>query len=41
MEWVASTLDTTSGTLDTTSELGVSSITAADVHTSAASSQLN
>ena len=34
MEWVASTLHTTS-------EHGVSSITTADVHTSAASSQLN
>jgi hypothetical protein len=34
MEWVASTLHTTS-------ELGVSSITTADVHTSAASSRLN
>jgi len=34
MEWVASTLYTTS-------ELGVSSITIADAHTSAASSQLN
>jgi hypothetical protein len=34
MEWVASTLHTTS-------ELGVSSITTADAHTSAASSRLN
>jgi len=34
MEWVASTLHTTS-------ERGVSSITTADAHTSAASSQLN
>jgi len=34
MEWVASTLYTSS-------ELGVSSITAADAHTSAASSRLN
>jgi len=34
MEWVASTLYTTSGD-------GVSSITTADVHTSAASSQMN
>jgi len=34
MEWVASTLHTTS-------EHGVSSITAADEHTSAASSRLN
>jgi hypothetical protein len=34
MEWVASTLHTTS-------EHGVSSITTADVHTSAASSRLN
>jgi len=34
MEWVASTLDTTS-------EHGVSSITTADAHTSAASSRLN
>ena len=34
MEWVASTLHTTS-------ELGVSNITTADVHTSAASSRLN
>jgi len=33
MEWVANT--------DTTSECGVSSITNADVHTSAASSRLN
>jgi hypothetical protein len=34
MEWVASTLHTTS-------EHGVSSITIADAHTSAASSELN
>jgi len=34
MEWVASTLHTTS-------ELGVSSITTADAHTSAASNRLN
>ena len=34
MEWVVSTLHTTS-------EHGVSSITAADAHTSAASSQMN
>jgi len=34
MEWVASTLQTTS-------ERGVSSITTADAHTSAASSRLN
>jgi len=34
MEWVASTIHTTS-------EHGVSSITTADAHTSAASSQLN
>jgi len=34
MEWVASTLDTTS-------ENGVSSITTADAHTSAAISRLN
>jgi len=34
VEWVASTLYTTS-------ELGVSSITTADAHTSAASSRLN
>jgi hypothetical protein len=37
MEWVASTLHTTSEL----SELGVSSITTADAHTSAASSRLN
>jgi hypothetical protein len=34
MEWVASTLHTTS-------ELGISSINTADVHTSATSSRLN
>jgi hypothetical protein len=37
MEWVAST----KSVLHTTSELGVSSITNADAHTSAASSRLN
>jgi hypothetical protein len=37
MKWVAST----QSVLHTTSELGVSSITNADAHTSAASSRLN